>query len=129
MPGRSAAHTIAHAHFQPPTLCSSADSSTTQASGSSLSSDHISTRSKLASRLTSASLASSDFSSSSTTYGDPEYLPVDENHPVGNCTRDSIQWEKWLEEAFADGDLSRDRLDFFGQFCSIEFLVRAAPMA
>ena len=26
------------------------------------------------------------FSSSSTAYGDPEYLPVDENHPVGNCT-------------------------------------------
>ena len=69
------------------------------------------------------------FSSSSTAYGDPEYLPVDENHPVGNRTRDSIQWEKWLEEAFADGDLSRDKLDFLGQFCSIEFLVRAAPMA
>ncbi len=25
------------------------------------------------------------FSSSSTVYGNPEYLPVDEKHPTGNC--------------------------------------------
>ena len=26
------------------------------------------------------------FSSSSVAYGDPQYLPVDEKHPIGNCT-------------------------------------------
>ena len=42
------------------------------------------------------------FSSSSTVYGDPEYLPIDENHPVGNCTNPYGRTKYFMEEMMRD---------------------------
>ena len=38
------------------------------------------------------------FSSSATVYGQPQYLPVDEKHPTGNCTNPYGKTKYFMEE-------------------------------
>uniref|UniRef100_A0A452GWW5 UDP-glucose 4-epimerase n=2 Tax=Gopherus agassizii TaxID=38772 RepID=A0A452GWW5_9SAUR len=42
------------------------------------------------------------FSSSATVYGDPAYLPLDENHPVGGCTNPYGKSKYFIEEMIQD---------------------------
>merc|ERR550519_466912 len=42
------------------------------------------------------------FSSSATVYGQPQYLPVDEQHPTGNCTNPYGRTKLFMEEIFKD---------------------------
>ncbi|KAK3771001.1 hypothetical protein RRG08_002050 [Elysia crispata] len=42
------------------------------------------------------------FSSSATVYGDPIYLPMDEKHPVGNCTSPYATTKSMVEEIMKD---------------------------
>jgi len=42
------------------------------------------------------------FSSSATVYGQPQYLPVDEKHPVGNCTNPYGKTKFFMEEIMKD---------------------------
>jgi len=42
------------------------------------------------------------FSSSATVYGTPQYLPVDESHPVGGCTNAYGKTKYFIEEILAD---------------------------
>ena len=42
------------------------------------------------------------FSSSSTVYGLPEYLPMDESHPVGKCTNPYGKTKFFMEEIIKD---------------------------
>ena len=42
------------------------------------------------------------FSSSATVYGQPQYLPVDEKHPTGNCTNPYGKTKFFMEEIFKD---------------------------
>ncbi|XP_048358105.1 UDP-glucose 4-epimerase isoform X2 [Sphaerodactylus townsendi] len=42
------------------------------------------------------------FSSSATVYGDPAYLPLDENHPVGGCTNPYGKSKYFIEEMICD---------------------------
>ncbi|XP_014113934.1 PREDICTED: UDP-glucose 4-epimerase isoform X1 [Pseudopodoces humilis] len=42
------------------------------------------------------------FSSSATVYGDPKYLPLDENHPVGGCTNPYGKSKFFIEEMIRD---------------------------
>ena len=40
------------------------------------------------------------FSSSATVYGQPQYLPIDEDHPTGNCTNPYGKSKLFMEEIF-----------------------------
>ncbi|XP_034015632.1 UDP-glucose 4-epimerase isoform X2 [Thalassophryne amazonica] len=42
------------------------------------------------------------FSSSATVYGDPQHLPIDEHHPVGNCTNPYGKTKYFIEEMIKD---------------------------
>ncbi len=42
------------------------------------------------------------FSSSATVYGDPQYLPIDEKHPVGNCSNPYGKTKYFVEEILKD---------------------------
>lgn len=42
------------------------------------------------------------FSSSATVYGDPQYLPIDEQHPAGGCTNPYGQTKYFIEEMIKD---------------------------
>ena len=42
------------------------------------------------------------FSSSATVYGDPQYLPLDEKHPVGGCTNPYGKTKYFIEEFLSD---------------------------
>ncbi|XP_023931448.1 UDP-glucose 4-epimerase-like isoform X3 [Lingula anatina] len=42
------------------------------------------------------------FSSSATVYGDPQYLPIDEKHPVGGCTNPYGKTKYFIEEMIKD---------------------------
>lgn len=42
------------------------------------------------------------FSSSATVYGDPQYLPIDEQHPVGGCTNPYGKTKYFIEEIITD---------------------------
>ena len=42
------------------------------------------------------------FSSSATVYGNPQYLPLDEKHPIGNCTNPYGQTKFFIEEMLKD---------------------------
>ncbi|CAB3996828.1 UDP-glucose 4-epimerase [Paramuricea clavata] len=42
------------------------------------------------------------FSSSATVYGDPQYLPLDEKHPVGGCTNPYGKTKYFIEEILRD---------------------------
>merc|ERR1712177_196701 len=42
------------------------------------------------------------FSSSATVYGQPQYLPVDEKHPTGNCTNPYGKTKFFMEEIMKD---------------------------
>lgn len=42
------------------------------------------------------------FSSSATVYGDPQRLPIDEQHPVGGCTNPYGQSKYFIEEMIKD---------------------------
>ncbi|XP_005988808.1 UDP-glucose 4-epimerase [Latimeria chalumnae] len=42
------------------------------------------------------------FSSSATVYGDPHYLPIDEDHPVGGCTNPYGKSKYFIEEMIQD---------------------------
>lgn len=42
------------------------------------------------------------FSSSATVYGDPRYLPIDEQHPVGGCTNPYGKTKYFIEEIIMD---------------------------
>uniref|UniRef100_A0A8D0G652 UDP-glucose 4-epimerase n=1 Tax=Sphenodon punctatus TaxID=8508 RepID=A0A8D0G652_SPHPU len=50
------------------------------------------------------------FSSSATVYGDPAYLPVDEQHPVGGCTNPYGKSKYFIEEMI--GDLCKAEKDW-----------------
>ena len=42
------------------------------------------------------------FSSSATVYGQPQYLPLDEKHPVGGCTNPYGKTKYFIEEILVD---------------------------
>lgn len=42
------------------------------------------------------------FSSSATVYGNPHYLPLDENHPTGGCTNPYGKSKFFIEEMIRD---------------------------
>lgn len=42
------------------------------------------------------------FSSSATVYGNPQHLPIDEQHPVGGCTNPYGQTKFFIEEMIKD---------------------------
>ena len=42
------------------------------------------------------------FSSSATVYGQPVYLPIDEEHPTGDCTNPYGKTKFFMEEIFKD---------------------------
>ena len=42
------------------------------------------------------------FSSSATVYGNPQYLPLDEKHPVGGCTNPYGKTKYFIEEILSD---------------------------
>lgn len=42
------------------------------------------------------------FSSSATVYGDPQRLPIDEEHPVGGCTNPYGKTKYFIEEMIKD---------------------------
>ncbi len=42
------------------------------------------------------------FSSSATVYGDPQYLPIDEKHPTGDCSNPYGKTKYFVEEILAD---------------------------
>ncbi|KAL0170011.1 hypothetical protein M9458_034607, partial [Cirrhinus mrigala] len=42
------------------------------------------------------------FSSSATVYGDPQKLPIDEQHPVGGCTNPYGKTKYFIEEMIRD---------------------------
>lgn len=42
------------------------------------------------------------FSSSATVYGDPQWLPIDEQHPVGGCTNPYGKTKYFIEEMIMD---------------------------
>lgn len=42
------------------------------------------------------------FSSSATVYGSPQYLPLDEKHPVGGCTNPYGKTKFFIEEMLRD---------------------------
>lgn len=42
------------------------------------------------------------FSSSATVYGQPQYLPLDEKHPVGGCTNPYGRTKYFIEEILKD---------------------------
>lgn len=42
------------------------------------------------------------FSSSATVYGDPQHLPIDEEHPVGGCTNPYGKTKYFIEEMIKD---------------------------
>ena len=42
------------------------------------------------------------FSSSATVYGEPNYLPLDEVHPVGGCTNPYGKTKYFIEEILSD---------------------------
>jgi UDP-glucose 4-epimerase len=42
------------------------------------------------------------FSSSATVYGTPEYLPIDEKHPVGQCTNPYGRTKYFIEQLLTD---------------------------
>ena len=42
------------------------------------------------------------FSSSATVYGLPQYLPIDENHPTGNCTNPYGKTKYFTEQIMED---------------------------
>ena len=43
------------------------------------------------------------FSSSATVYGQPVYLPIDEEHPTGDCTNPYGKTKFFMEEIFKVG--------------------------
>ena len=45
------------------------------------------------------------FSSSATVYGQPVYLPIDEEHPTGDCTNPYGKTKFFMEEIFKVPDL------------------------
>ena len=42
------------------------------------------------------------FSSSATVYGYPQYLPIDEKHPIGGCTNPYGKTKYFIEEMLFD---------------------------
>ncbi|KAK0043937.1 UDP-glucose 4-epimerase [Biomphalaria pfeifferi] len=52
--------------------------------------------------MTDARVTKIIFSSSATVYGDPKYLPMDEKHPVGNCTSPYAKSKQFVEEILFD---------------------------
>lgn len=42
------------------------------------------------------------FSSSATVYGDPQHLPIDEQHPAGGCTNPYGKTKYFIEEMIKD---------------------------
>lgn len=46
------------------------------------------------------------FSSSSKVYGVPQYLPLDENHPTGNCTNPYGKTKHMVENILEDLTIS-----------------------
>lgn len=41
-------------------------------------------------------------SSSATVYGTPQYLPIDEKHPIGGCTNPYGKTKQFMEEIMQD---------------------------
>ena len=62
------------------------------------------------------------FSSSSTVFGDPEYLPIDENHPTGKCTNTYGRTKYFVEEMIKDV-CNSDKVICYGDiiyFCVVQ---------
>jgi len=55
------------------------------------------------------------FSSSATVYGNPQYLPLDENHATGNCTNPYGKTKHMIEEMMRDLSAS-DSVSIFVTF-------------
>lgn len=70
------------------------------------------------------------FSSSATVYGDPQRLPIDEQHPVGGCTNPYGKTKYFIEEIIkdhckAEKVLARRRKGFLVSVCVVEgFITR-----
>ena len=55
------------------------------------------------------------FSSSSTVFGNPNYLPIDESHPTGQCTNPYGRTKYFCEEIIKDlcsADKVRSKVNF-----------------
>lgn len=50
--------------------------------------------------MTELSVTKIVFSSSATVYGQPVYLPIDEDHPVGDCVNPYGKTKFFMEEIF-----------------------------
>lgn len=55
------------------------------------------------------------FSSSATVYGDPQRLPIDEQHPVGGCTNPYGKTKYFIEEIISDHCLAEKVLNNYGE--------------
>ena len=72
------------------------------------------------------------FSSSATVYGQPQYLPVDEKHPTGNCTNPYGKTKFFMEEIIK---VARYKIKFYSRIiishstrmCPLPTLTGAAP--
>lgn len=61
------------------------------------------------------------YSSSCTVYGDPQYLPLDENHPVGACTNPYGVSKYFVEKIITDSINIEVFLRVIGwQLCAFE---------
>ena len=56
------------------------------------------------------------FSSSATVYGNPQYLPLDEKHPVGGCTNPYGKTKYFIEEILRDLSISDEVESIFFKY-------------
>lgn len=67
------------------------------------------------------------FSSSATVYGDPQRLPIDEQHPVGGCTNPYGKTKYFIEEIISDHCLA-EKVPFFFKTTSSSFNLTFPPI-
>ena len=63
------------------------------------------------------------FSSLATVYGDPEYLPLDENHPTGKCTNPYGKTKYFMEEIMKDVCTAHDVCMKHCRLCGISYVM------
>lgn len=63
------------------------------------------------------------FSSSATVYGDPQRLPIDEQHPVGGCTNAYGKTKYFIEEMIMD-QCSAEKVLYSSQRCHLLYIFR-----
>ena len=64
------------------------------------------------------------FSSSATVYGNPQYLPLDENHPTGGCTNPYGKTKYFIEEILTDEAAADNVSQFFLNLSLCSFKVK-----